>query len=170
MWKLTLQERSCTPKVFSRKVIWSFFHRPYLSRGNLDLSFQLTSHQEISKWHELISKRGCLYANVSKFQQSFLPECKNESQNFKRLWRSKPPTYLLKGNNSNTRTKCKICSKLKIKTQKRRDGIVLMYLLLTLNLHSGAFIVNFEHNSHLVLVFLEVYNELMWHKFFTSNF
>ena len=42
--------------------------------------------------------------------------------------------YLLKVNNRNTRTRCEICSKLTIKT--------------------GVFIVNFEHISHLVLVFL----------------
>ena len=44
--------------------------------------------------------------------------------------------YLLKVNKRNTRTRCEICSKLTI---RRR---------------SGAFIVNFEHISHLVLVFL----------------
>ena len=43
--------------------------------------------------------------------------------------------YLLKVNNRNTRTRCEICSKLTIKTP-------------------GVFIVNFEHISHLVLVFL----------------
>ena len=47
--------------------------------------------------------------------------------------------YLLKVNNRNTRTRCEICSKLTIKTPERR---------------SGVFIVNFEHISHLVLVFL----------------
>ena len=49
--------------------------------------------------------------------------------------------YLLKGNNRNTRTRCEICSKLikQSNDAKRR---------------SGAFIVNFEHISHLVLVFL----------------
>ena len=46
--------------------------------------------------------------------------------------------YLLKVNNRNTRTRCEICSKLTIKTRRR----------------SGVFIVNFEHFSHLVLVFL----------------
>ena len=46
-------------------------------------------------------------------------------------------------NNSNNRKRCKICSKLTIKTPER--------------LHwrrSGVFIVNFEHISHLILVFL----------------
>ena len=43
--------------------------------------------------------------------------------------------YLPKVNNRNTRTKCEICSKLTIKTP-------------------DTFIVNFEHISHLVLVFL----------------
>ena len=47
--------------------------------------------------------------------------------------------YLLKVNNRNTRTTCEICSKLTIKIS----------LLI-----SGIFIVNFEHVSHLVLVFL----------------
>ena len=52
--------------------------------------------------------------------------------------------YLLKVNNTNTRTRCEICSKLTIKTpdqfHSRRFG--------------GGFFVNFEHMSDLVLVFL----------------
>ena len=51
--------------------------------------------------------------------------------------------YLLKVNNRNTRTRCVICSKLTIKTPERRH-----------KRRSGVFIVNFEHISHLVLVFL----------------
>ena len=51
--------------------------------------------------------------------------------------------YLLKVNNRNTRTRCEICSKLTIKTPERRY-----------QRRSGVFIVNFEHISHLVLVFL----------------
>ena len=49
--------------------------------------------------------------------------------------------YLLKAINRNTRTRCEIFSKLTIKTLERRR-------------RSGVFIVNFEHISHLVLVFL----------------
>ena len=51
--------------------------------------------------------------------------------------------YMFKVNNRNTRTKCEICSKLTIKTSERRQWR-----------RSGVFIVNFEHISHLVLVFL----------------
>ena len=47
-------------------------------------------------------------------------------------------TYLFKVNNRNTKKICKICSKFAIKTPER----------------SGVFIVNFEHISHLGLVFL----------------
>ena len=47
--------------------------------------------------------------------------------------------YMFKVNNRNTRARCKICLKLKIKTPERRYGV---------------FIVNFEYISHLVLVFL----------------
>ena len=51
--------------------------------------------------------------------------------------------YMFKVNNTNTRTRCETWSKLKIKTLKRRHWR-----------RSGVFIVNFEHISHLVLVFL----------------
>ena len=51
--------------------------------------------------------------------------------------------YIFKVNSRNTRTRCEICSELTIKTSKRRHW-----------LRSGVFIVNFEHISHLVLVFL----------------
>ena len=49
--------------------------------------------------------------------------------------------YLLKVNNGSTRTRCEICSKLTIKIPEWRHA-------------SFFFIVNFEHISHLVLVFL----------------
>ena len=45
--------------------------------------------------------------------------------------------YLFKVNNRNTRKRREICSKLTIKTPKRRQ-------------HSGVFIVNFEHILHLL--------------------
>ena len=48
--------------------------------------------------------------------------------------------YKFKVNSRNTRTRCEIFSKLTIKTVDRR--------------RSGVFIVNFEHISLLVLVFL----------------
>ena len=51
--------------------------------------------------------------------------------------------YLLKVNDWSTRTRCEICSKLTIKIPERRQWC-----------RSGIFIVNFEHISHLVLVFL----------------
>ena len=77
------------------------------------------------------------------------PHMKNNSQ-----WRTgnkqffevgpKPAgIYLFKVNNRNTRTRCEICSKLTINTPERRQWR-----------RSGVFIVNFEHISHLVLVFL----------------
>ena len=50
--------------------------------------------------------------------------------------------YMFRVNNRNTRTMCEICSKLIIKAPERRCWH-----------RSGVFIVNFEHFSHLVLVF-----------------
>ena len=51
--------------------------------------------------------------------------------------------YLFKVNDKNTRTRCKICSKLTVKIPEWRYWR-----------RSDVFIVNFEHISHFVLVFL----------------
>ena len=50
--------------------------------------------------------------------------------------------YMFKVNNRNTRTRCEICSTLTIKIPERRRS------------RSGIFVINFEHISHLVLVYL----------------
>ena len=50
---------------------------------------------------------------------------------------------MFKVDNKNTRTRCEISSKLTIKTLERRHWR-----------RSSVFIVNFEHISHLVLMFL----------------
>ena len=51
--------------------------------------------------------------------------------------------YMFKVNGRNTRAKCEVCSKLTKKTLERRHWR-----------RSGVFIVNFEQNSYLFLVFL----------------
>ena len=78
---------------------------------------------------------------------SVLKNTKNDFLN--KMWQltsspSNPASiYLLKVNNRNTRTRCEICSKLTIKTPERRHW------------HwSRVFIFNFEHISHLVLLYL----------------
>ena len=53
--------------------------------------------------------------------------------------------YLFKVNNRNTRTRCELSSKLKMKTQERNEWR-----------HSGVVNVNFEHISRLELLFLSV--------------
>ena len=50
--------------------------------------------------------------------------------------------HLLRVNNSNTGTRCEICSKLTIKIPKisnNKDGVVLVSLLLTLNIFHTFF-------------------------------
>ena len=51
--------------------------------------------------------------------------------------------YLFKVYNRTTRTRCEICSELTIKTPEKRHWC-----------RSSVFNINFEHLSHLVLVFL----------------
>ena len=55
------------------------------------------------------------------------------------LWLTTAAIYLLKVNNRNTRARREICSKLTVKTHQWH--------------RSDTFIVNFEHISHLFLVF-----------------
>ena len=54
-------------------------------------------------------------------------------------------TYMFKVNNRNTKTRCKICLKLTIKTPEWRQWR-----------RSGVYIVNFKHISRLVLLFLSL--------------
>ena len=51
--------------------------------------------------------------------------------------------YLLKVNNRNTRARCEICLKLKLKTPKERQWR-----------RSSIFTINVEHISHLVFLLL----------------
>ena len=51
-------------------------------------------------------------------------------------------SYFFKVNNWNTKIICEICSKITVKMRERRQWS-----------RSGVFIVNFEHISHIALVF-----------------
>ena len=62
--------------------------------------------------------------------------------------------YMLKVNNRNAGTRCKICSKLTTKIQKQRH-----------RRRSCICIVNFEHISHLALVFLSLTSSKTPHEF-----
>ena len=73
--------------------------------------------------------------------------------------------YLLRVNNRNIRARCEMCSKVTIKTSEQRQWH-----------HSGAFIVNFEHISHLFLVFLlsslnmlTIFTKSLHHIYFTGS-
>ena len=61
--------------------------------------------------------------------------------------------YLLKVNNSNTRTRCEICLKLTIKIPERRQWR-----------RSGIFIVNFKYISHLVSIVNFEHVIAGWHR------
>ena len=74
------------------------------------------------------------------YLQIMLAEIHNESHHKSYL---PAGIYLLKVNNRHIRTRCEICWKLTIKTPERRPWS-----------RSGVFIVNFQHISHHVLVFL----------------
>ena len=66
--------------------------------------------------------------------------------------------YLLKGNNRNTRKRCQLCLKLTIKTPIWRCWryMRICQLWACFTLFYSVFIVNFEHVSHLFLLFLSL--------------
>ena len=59
--------------------------------------------------------------------------------------------YLFIVNNRNTWTVCQVCSKLTIKTPAVNYFRETLYLRMR---RSGVFIINFEQDSHIALVFL----------------
>ena len=64
-------------------------------------------------------------------------------RNYEQKFSNTAGIYLLKLNDRNARIRCEICSKLTIKTTERHN-----------RRRSGVFTVNFEHISHLAIVFL----------------
>ena len=104
------------------------------------LSCKFTAYFHISE-HLFLRKplAGC-------FSRSYFSRTPSKTTKYWReTWQRSDPTgiYLLKVNKRNIRTRYKICSKLTIKTPEQRHWH-----------RSSVFIVNFEHISHLVLVFL----------------
>ena len=92
----------------------------------------------------LICKGHLILSTTQYFLQNF---CEQAGQvrfliNGKNLILYPVGIYLLKIKDKNTRTRCEICSKLTTKTPERRYWR-----------RSSAFIANYEHISHIVLIF-----------------
>ena len=97
----------------------------------------------LSRTFECNSTNQCLFIK-QETNKKLVSACSIEKviQLFIFGYRNSPAgIYLLKVNNRNTRTKCEICSNLTINTPHHWH-------------RSGVFFVNFEHISHLILVFL----------------
>ena len=61
--------------------------------------------------------------------------------------------YMFKVKNRNSSKKCEICSKLTIRRWRRSGGFIVNFGHKLHRRRSGVF-TNFEHTSHLLLVFL----------------
>ena len=90
----------------------------------------------------------CVNRSVKNPSLSFHQIPSNKRKEIKQEWlrrikRVATGIYMLKVSNNNTRTRCEICSELRIKTPEPRHWRC-----------SGVSILNFEHVLHLVLVFL----------------
>ena len=98
----------------------------------------------------------------TRYLESYLHVWWSLGENSTRIKRSYPANiYLLIVNNRNTRTRCKICSKLTRKTPEWRQNMFKVNKKDTRTpvkrrqwRRFDVFIVNFEYISHLVLVFL----------------
>ena len=109
------------------------------SNQRLSVSIALIRSEIISTGNMKLTFNQILQAKIKN--RSYLSRKQNFNELFrervKMLQRNIPAgIYLLKVNNRNTRPRCKICSKLTIKTPKRRN------------------FDNFEHILHCLLVFL----------------
>ena len=91
----------------------------------------------------LTRKSGIVCWWVFRFIPAVLVKNESESLDQLKLILDPAANYMFEVNNGNTRKRCEIYSKLITKTPERRQWP-----------RSGVFIVNFEHISRLVLVFL----------------
>ena len=126
----------------------SFFHDLYLKEASFMITYWKRSlSRKLFFWKTQIIRERGFYSSYGggesdngkqkwgKFDQNKYTNSKN---------RIRPGGIcMFKVNNRNTRARCEICSKLTIKTPERRQWR-----------RSSVFTVNFEHISHLVLVFL----------------
>ena len=138
--------RSSHPEVFLGKGVLKICSKctgEHLCRSAISIKLQ-------SNFIEMALRHGCSPVNLLHIFRTPFP--RNTSgwllllfQSSSNSFRKSIPAgiYLLKFKNRNTRTRCKICPKLTIKIAERCHCR-----------RSGIFIVNFEHISHLVLVFL----------------
>ena len=107
--------------------------------SNLYLTLSSFCHSlSPTKW--IVSWYKCFYYYRTKYRQNDLSR---KSTMLTVLNSFSTCNYMSTVNNRKTRTKCEICSKLTIKTTERHHC-----------LRPVVFIVNFEHISHIVLVFL----------------
>ena len=89
------------------------------------------------------ARTNLLKSKIDRSQEELLILRFLEMRGLRTKRRNPADNYMFKVKNRNTRSRCEICSKLTLKTPERHHWR-----------RSGVFIVNFEHISHLVLVFL----------------
>ena len=128
----------------SRKILWSPVSNPSSNTTNIPQLKQpyrkicliinarlIRKNKKITSVSDYIENiRKVIYSNIRKFAKLFSREIRGVL-----VYNLYPAnTYLFKLNNRNTEKRRRICSKLKIKTPKRRHWCC-----------SGVFIVNFEY-------------------------
>ena len=136
--------------LLQKSVLWCRLNSWWQSHKKVSFGF-LFLWKFIFICHSDIPRKNPTKFRVSKFFFSVIKARKCNLFNFEYVptihdmfWHPSRK-ILLKVNNRNTRTRCEICLKLSITTSERCHWRL-----------SGVFIVNFEHISHLVLVFLKL--------------
>ena len=162
MFKVEHKETRATSMVYLFHTffsVWFYSGKCFLGKSVTTCSILPYSHQKpisLMRSVDSVSKNPLGYENNEKIcwfsLQHLLPHFPGSM-------------YLLKVNNRNTRTRCEICPKLTLNTPKRRHWRCSSVFIVCSNLTiktpkrhhwrgSGVFIVNFEHISHLALMFL----------------
>ena len=125
-------------------LIWILHGRGVNSKINdlHECSLRIVYKDHNSSFKYLLKKDNFVYCSSQKYSGS--ENLSNVIMNDILQTRTPPANiYMFKVTNRNTRERCKLCSKLTIKTPERRHRC-----------RSGVSIVNFEHISHFFLVYL----------------
>ena len=130
--------KGCLPQISLGSFLNTLFHMLIFYSMNLKLIRTEKSEKRLKNRVSAHSTNWVFYRTTTTIVETFFITCQFTDMSY-----AAPHIYLLNVNNRNTRTRCEICSKLAIKIPERHHWP-----------RSGIFIVNFEHISYLVLVFL----------------
>ena len=126
-----------------------YSHRRWINVETTSCVYRVKAKHRLNmiiKYFQTYKRKHSLKIGILKLVVTFFNKIRKKylgTWKFAKTWKFSVGICLFKVNNRNTKVRCEICSKVKIKTSERRQWR-----------RSGVFILNSEDISHFVLVLL----------------